>query len=130
VPTAVETSALAQPAPPVVSIKPAATEATATAPAQAESAELALFRRAMKLHDAKDRRAIAAWDDYLRVAPKSPLATEARYNRALGLVRADRTREAKAALAPFANGEHGGYRKREAAQLLEALTHRDGGIAD
>jgi len=113
---------------PVVSIKPAATETPAPAPA--ESAELALFRRAMRLHDAKDGGAIAAWDDFLRVAPKSPLATEARYNRALSLVRANRSREAKAALAPFANGEYGAYRKREAAQLLQALEHRDGGVAD
>jgi TolA-binding protein len=108
------------PAPaPVVTIKPAP---------QAESAELALFRRAMKLHDAKDKSAIGAWDDFLRVAPKSPLATEARYNRALGLVRANRAPEAKAALKPFARGDYGGYRKREAAELLEALDTRDAGV--
>jgi len=119
-----EPAAPTQPAPQVIAEKPSATAAPA------ESAELSLFRRAMKLHDAKDRRAIAAWDDFLRVAPKSPLALEARYNRALGLVRADRSREAKAALAPFANGEHGSYRKREAAQLLEALIDRDAGVSN
>lgn len=106
---------------PVLAIKPAPE-------APAESAELALFRRAQKLHTAKDRGAISAWDDFLRVAPKSPLATEARYNRALGLIRAGRSDDAREALAPFASGDMGGYRKREAAELIEALDDRDAGV--
>jgi hypothetical protein len=112
----------ATPAPPVLNVTPAAPQAPA------ESAELALFRRAQKLHTAKDRGAIAAWDDFLRVAPKSPLATEARYNRALGLIRAGRSDDARKALAPFASGDMGGYRKREAAELIEALDERDAGV--
>jgi hypothetical protein len=106
---------------PVLEIKPAPEP-------PAESAELALFRRALKLHTAKDRGAIAAWDAFLRVAPKSPLATEARYNRALGLIRAGRSDDARKALAPFASGDMGGYRKREAAELIEALDDRDAGV--
>lgn len=94
---------------------------------RSESAELTLFRRAMKLHDARDHGAIRAWDDFLRVAAGSPLAPEARYNRALGLVRERRVHEARAALEPFARGDFGGYRKHEATALLQALEHRDGG---
>lgn len=122
--------AAAEPAPSVGGDGAPAPAALAPATtAKPESAELALFRRALALHDGKNAAAVAAWDDFLRVAPASPLAPEARYNRALGLVRAGRAREAKAALAPFARGEHGGYRQREAAELLEALEHRDGGTA-
>jgi hypothetical protein len=86
-----------------------------------ESAELALFRRAQALHLKHDPRAIEAWDAYLRVAPGSALAPEARYNRALGLVRASRFAEAKRALAPFAEGQYGAYRREEAQALLVRL---------
>jgi TolA-binding protein len=95
--------------------------ATAIKPQPAESAELALFRRAQSLHLAKDKKAIAAWDAYLRVAGTSPLAPEARYNRALGLVRASRFTEAKSALAPFAQGKYGEYRRDEAQALIARL---------
>jgi len=109
---------------PVITVKPAVTQT----PAPAESAELALFRRAMKLHSAKDSAAIAAWDDFLRVAPKSALATEARYNRALCLVRLGRSEDARKALAPFARGDMDNYRQREAAELIDALNDRDAGV--
>jgi len=39
----------------------------------------------------------------------------------IGSLRLGRTDEAKAALRPFADGTFGGYRQREAAQLLEAM---------
>jgi hypothetical protein len=87
----------------------------------AESGELALFRRAQALHLTHDARAIEAWDAYLRVAPTSALAPEARYNRALGLVRARRFADAKRALAPFAEGKYGAYRRPEAQALLGRL---------
>jgi hypothetical protein len=87
----------------------------------AESAELALFRRAQTLHLAHDKLAIEAWDAFLRVAPGSALAPEARYNRALGLIRAKRYSEAKDALAEFAEGKYGSYRKQEAKDLLARL---------
>lgn len=109
---------------PVLTVKPTDTKS----PEPAESAELALFRRAMKLHSAKDRGAIAAWDDFLRVAPNSALATEARYNRALCLVRLGRSDDARKALAPFAAGDMAGYRQREAAELIDALDARDAGV--
>lgn len=101
-----------EPAQPVVTMTPAP---------DTEAADLALFRRAQRLHLNRDPRALAAWDDYLRVAGGGPLAPEARYNRALCLVRAGRKAEAKAALAPFANGAYGAYRRTEAMQLMNAL---------
>jgi hypothetical protein len=70
---------------------------------------------------AHDPRAIEAWDAYLRVASSSALAPEARYNRALGLVRARRFTEAKRALAPFAQGAYGAYRRADAEALLREL---------
>jgi outer membrane biosynthesis protein TonB len=105
--------------PPTPSVPPPS--AAPAKPQAAESAELALFRRAQSLHLAKDTKAIEAWDAYLRVAGTSPLAPEARYNRALGLVRANRFTEAKNALAPFAQGKYGKYRREEAQALMARL---------
>lgn len=119
-----EPAVIADETKPVITVKPA------TAAPPAESAELALFRRAQKLHTAKDRGAIAAWDDFLRVAPNSPLATEARYNRALSLIRAGRSDDARKALAPFARGDMSGYRQREATELIDALNDRDAGVGN
>jgi tetratricopeptide (TPR) repeat protein len=90
-----------------------------------ESAELAVFRRAQRLHLARDPQAVAAWDDYLRVAGQGVLVPEARYNRALCLVRLGRADEARAALEPFARGNFQGYRRKEATALLEALARGD-----
>ena len=86
-----------------------------------EPPELRLFRAAQALHVARDPRAIAAWDAYLQKASTGPLVPEAKYNRALGLVRAQRYADARSALAPFAQGAFGAYRQREALALLERL---------
>jgi hypothetical protein len=68
--------------------------------------------------------ALRGWNAYLRTYPDGRFALEARYNRALTLVRLGQVAEARAALAPFADGATGGYRQREARALLDAL---DGG---
>jgi hypothetical protein len=65
--------------------------------------------------------ALRAWDEFLAFAPDDPLAPEARYNRALTLVRLDRRAEARGALEPFAHGAYGSYRQREARALIDAL---------
>jgi hypothetical protein len=65
-------------------------------------------------------RALPAWEAYLRAAPSGRLATEARYNRAICLLRLGRTEEARTALKPFALGALG-YRQSEAQQLLNEL---------
>jgi hypothetical protein len=64
--------------------------------------------------------ALAAWDRYLAL-PSAPLTVEARYNRAIALVRLQRRAEAVEALEPFAAGHYGGYRREEARALLSAL---------
>jgi len=93
------------------------------APDAGVDAELELYRTAHRAHfTAHDSAAaLAAWDAYLAKAPTGRFVLEARYNRALCLVRLDRKAEAKRALEPFARGAFGGYRKREAAELLEVL---------
>jgi hypothetical protein len=68
--------------------------------------------------------ALTAWDAYLAGAPTGRFAIEARYNRALCLVRLGRTDAARTALTPFADGAFGDYRQREAVELLRALTDR------
>lgn len=82
-----------------------------------------LYRAAHEAHFvAHDcARALAGWDAYLRAAPSGQLAVEARYNRALCLVRLGRSEQARRALEPFARGAAGSYRQREAAGLLEVL---------
>jgi len=86
-----------------------------------------LYRRAHELHfHGRDpARALAAWNSYLAVEPDGRFSVEARYNRALVLVRLGRYAEARAALVPFARGEvlPEGYRQAEAEQLVERLAH-------
>lgn len=86
--------------------------------------DLEAYRRAHALHfrGGDPAATLAAWDAYLDAHPTGRFAAEARYNRALTLVRLDRRAEAAAALAPFADGQvDGGYRQREARALRDAL---------
>jgi hypothetical protein len=76
---------------------------------------------ALHFRDRDPAGALGAWDRYLASYPRGHFAVEARWNRALCLVRLDRRGEARAALAPFASGAPEGYRTREATALLEAL---------
>jgi hypothetical protein len=82
---------------------------------------LALYRVAHRLHFASrdPLAALSAWNDYLRVDPHGAFALEARYNRAVCLVRLGRVAEAREALAPLA--ADGGYRTTDARALLDAL---------
>src|SRR5262249_28289735 len=72
--------------------------------------------------------ALAAWDAYLAAEPAGRFAIEAKFNRALTLVRLGRYHEAEAALAPFARGEvsPAGYRRDEATLLVERLARVNG----
>jgi tetratricopeptide (TPR) repeat protein len=65
--------------------------------------------------------ALGAWDLYLALVGQAPLAVEARYNRALCLVRLGDYPRARAALLPIAQGAAGAYRLREARALLARL---------
>ena len=82
-----------------------------------------MYRKAHRAHFERrqPQAALAAWEAYLRAAPGGRFAVEARYNRALCLVRLGRNAAARDALAPFARGAFGGYRQAEARRLEEAL---------
>ncbi|HEY8073789.1 MAG TPA: hypothetical protein VIF62_06765 [Labilithrix sp.] len=116
---------------PIASIVVAAPSASvelspAPAPAPPPSApdpEDRTFRRAHEAHFAVHdwNAALADWDAYLAAYPNGRFVPEARYNRAIALVRLGRRDEARAALRPFADGAFGTYRQSEARQLLDAL---------
>jgi hypothetical protein len=85
-----------------------------------------LYGRAHRAHFVDDapRRALAAWDAYLAAYPHGVFAPEARYNRALCLLRLGRRADAARALRPFADGRFGGYRRADAQVLLGWLAGR------
>ncbi len=95
------------------------------APAPDDSAEdlaLLAFRSAQRLHAQHQwSAALAAWEHYLKVAPRGELAPEARWSRAQCLAQLGRMAAARAALQPFATGAEGGYHQADAAELLQAL---------
>jgi hypothetical protein len=94
----------------------------ALAPAAPPPSPDALYEQAHDAHFVRKDYAAAlrAWDRYLALGPAT-FTPEARYNRAIALVRLGRRDEAAAALRPFAAGEYGGYRTREATELLRML---------
>ncbi len=94
----------------------------ATPPAAADP----LYREAHTLHFTRRdfAAALLAWDRYLAAGPGA-LSVEARYNRAIALAHLGRATEATAALRPFADGEHGGYRQKEARALIAKLAKLD-----
>ncbi len=106
-------------------VRQAETVETAAAPADVDH-QASLYAEAHRAHfvDGDPAAALRAWNAYLAAAPDGPLAPEARYNRALTLVRLGRLDEARQALEPFAREREGGYRAREAAALLEAMALR------
>ena len=140
-PAPVPTSALTPPAPgpapspvrPVFSAHPASLDnaiprksavssLAAARGAFARDAAHELYRTAHRAHFSEHDwdRALSAWDAYLAAAPRGGLVVEARYNRALCLVRLGRTPEARRALESFAKSA-GGYRQKEASALLAVL---------
>lgn len=114
----------ASPRSPTATASRAAEPAAAAAPsASAPDPHAALFAEAHRLHftERDPARALAAWDRYLAVAPDGRFSPEARYNRALALVRLGRHAEATSELAAFARGAYGSYRRDDAQSLLDAL---------
>lgn len=113
------------PLPEAVPAPPPAPRPVAPPPRRPAAPVEALYRRAHDLHfhGGEPAAALAAWDAYLAAEPDGRFAVEARYNRALVLVRLGRHGDARAALAPFARGEvaPAGYRQAEAEQLVDRL---------
>lgn len=87
--------------------------------------ELAAYQIAYDahFHGASPEAALAAWDAYLAAYPTGKLAIDARYNRAIMLVKLKRWADARDALRPLANAPEGAYRRAEAARLMSALPH-------
>lgn len=115
------------PEPEVVAVapKPSAPRPPPPPVEDASSADLSLYQTAHTLHFVSKRydAALTAWDDYLRGSPNGAFVVEARYNRAICLVKLGRKAEARIALQPFADGKvAGGYRREEAQKLLDRLT--------
>jgi hypothetical protein len=121
------------PAAPPIGVKPEPSKADAVSSARPtpsgsssgsfQDTDGDLYRLAHEAHfTAHDYgRALAGWDAYLKAAPGGRLATEARYNRAICLLRLGRDAEARTALEPFASGKMG-YRQTEARELLDELS--------
>jgi len=99
-----------------------ASEATPTEPEldPAIRAERELFETAHRLHfgGAGREAVLSAWDGYLSRYPAGRYAPEARYNRALTLVRLNQTEAAQAALEDLARR---GYRESDVRALLDAM---------
>lgn len=107
-------SARSQPAPPLASGVPGARGAEEVDALYATAHEAHFVRR-------DPARALEAWNTYLRIAPRdlrAGLVLEARYNRAICLLRLGRRDEARDALRPFAEGVYGDYRKDDARVLI------------
>jgi len=134
-PTTIAPIVSVAPVAPVASVVTPLVESSATAPVRSvtrtikpaapddsEHRALRAYREAERLQfDEKDyTRALDAWDRYIPLAGKSPLLVDAKWQRALCLVRLGRP-EARQALEPFANGELGAYRQNEARTILDTL---------
>jgi hypothetical protein len=95
---------------------------TPSAPAES-NADLDAYRAAHRTHfdGGSPAASLAAWDRYLEDFPAGSFADDARFNRAISLIRLNRLAEARTALTPFAGAPPGSYRQAEAASLLQGL---------
>jgi hypothetical protein len=92
-------------------------------PPRTIDADRAAFAEAHRLHfgGGSPAAALSAWDGYLMRFASGRFVPEARFNRAVILLRLRRDAEAREALRPFAQGAYEGLRTREAQDLLDAL---------
>lgn len=89
----------------------------------ARSADDQTFEHANDLHftGSDPGAALNSWDDYLRRFPGGRFIPEARYNRAIDLLKLGRNAEARKALQPFADRVYGSYRCDEARAILRSM---------
>jgi hypothetical protein len=119
--------------PRVASEKRSAPLASASPPADAPSGtpdtrpnllteDLAIYQRAHQLHfhGGDPAAALRAWDAYLVAYPAGTFAPEARFNRAVCLLRMGRRAEAKGILEPIAESSFA-YGRERARALLAAM---------
>ena len=111
------------PAAPRISTAAPASVAPSAEPALAAAPDLYRVAHQLHFHGKDPGAALAAWNAYLASQPSGRFAVEARYNRAMSLVRLRRYRDALTALQPFARGDimPAGYRQSEAQRLAARL---------
>jgi hypothetical protein len=116
---------------PVVAPQPAPVVASGasrfpSSPSPTGEAETRAYARAHEAHFTRDApaEALAAWNRYLAAYPNGAFVPDARYNRALCLLRLGRHTAAAQALRPFADGVFHGYRRLEAGALLDYLARQ------
>lgn len=121
VPAAAPESPSQRSAPPSEAREPRGASAPARTPVENDAHDV--YRRAQaahfKSHDLA--QALRGYEAYLAAQPAGRFAVDARYNRALCLVRLGRRAEAQTELERFAGGSYGGYRQADAQRLLAAL---------
>lgn len=85
--------------------------------------ERELFSRAHRTHfdGGTSSQALRHWDDYLAAYPHGRFVPEARFNRALTLIRLGQLTQARGVLERFARGDFGAARRAQAAELLELI---------
>jgi hypothetical protein len=86
-------------------------------------ADLAVYQKAHQLHfhGGDPVQALAAWEAYLASYPRGTFAPEARFNRAVCMLRLGRRSEARSVLVPIAESSAGAYGRERARALLEAM---------
>lgn len=116
--------AVVAPPPATPSVSASSIERAAEPALPAAAPDLYRVAHQLHFHGSDQLAALAAWDKYLASESSGRFAIEARYNRAMTLIKLRRYREALLALQPFAAGEimPAGYRQSEAKRLSERLS--------
>jgi hypothetical protein len=108
---------------PSASVRAAPSPPEPPASANGAPSDSDVYARAHRLHfeGSDPAAALRALDEYLLRFPDGRFAPDARYNRAIDLLKLRRYVEARAALQPFADGALGGYHREDARELLRSI---------